>query len=68
MSIDPQKVFIKDLSYCKVSDENLTFKDLSDCVLIGADLSEDKNSYGYENAIIDDETKLPKNRKIIFEK
>ena len=62
ISINPQNVYNKDLSYASFDDENLSFKDLSGCNLIGADLSLDSNCYGYEFAIIDENTKLPSDK------
>lgn len=57
--LDPQRVYNKDLSHSKFDDDNLVFKDLSGCLLIGTDISLDKDCYGYENAITDETTKLP---------
>ena len=60
----PQRVYKKDLSYSKFGDENL-FGDFSDVDLRGTDISNETNGYGFENAIIDENTKLPmKDKKI----
>jgi hypothetical protein len=58
--IKPQEVYNKDLSYSKFDDQNLAFKDLSGCDLRGTDLSNELDCVGYENAITDDNTILPK--------
>ena len=64
INIDPQKVYNKDLSYTKFADHNISFKNFDGCILIGADLSEELDSYGFENAIVDKYTKLPNKKQI----
>ena len=59
ISIDPQTVYKKDLSYAKFSDANITFKSFAGCILIGTDISEEMDSIGIEDAITDETTKLP---------
>ena len=59
ISIDPQTVYKKDLSYAKFNDDNIVFKSFASCILIGTDISEEKESIGIEDAIIDETTKLP---------
>ena len=63
ISIDPQKVFMKDLSYSKFSDENIVFKSFDECNLSGTDISDEKDSTITENIIVDDNTKLPETNK-----
>ena len=63
ISIDPQKVFMKDLSYSKFSDENIVFKSFDECNLSGTDISDEKDSTITENIIVDENTKLPETNK-----
>ena len=63
ININPQTVYKKDLSYATFADNNIVFKDFNGCILIGTDISDEKGSYGYENAIIDEKTKLPMNKR-----
>ena len=56
--IDPQTVYNKDLSGAIFADHNFTFKSFEGCNIQGADLSDEKDSYGYDKAIIDENTKL----------
>lgn len=62
ISINPQKVYNKDLSNASFDDDNISFKDLSGCDLRGANIESDSNCYGYENALIDENTKLPNSK------
>ena len=62
-SLNPQMVYKKDLSYTKLSDENISFKSLAGVNLTGADISADLNCYDYDKAIIDDDTLLPSRKK-----
>ncbi|MBO4855670.1 pentapeptide repeat-containing protein [Candidatus Saccharibacteria bacterium] len=56
--IDPQKVYGKDLSHARFSDGAATFANFEGCDLTGCDLSEELESYGFDQAIVDDQTKL----------
>ena len=58
--INPQIIFNKDLSNSKLSDDNVIWASFKDVDLRGADISEEKESYDIEYAIIDDLSKLPK--------
>ena len=62
--IDPQLVYMKDLSNSRFSDANIIFKDFSNCNLRGTDLGDEKDSYGYERAFVDETTILPSTNKI----
>ena len=63
--INPQTVYKKDLSGSKFNDSNITFKNFSGCNLCGSDLSEEYESLtGLDEAIIDENTKLPKRRNV----
>ena len=63
ISINPQRVYKKDLSFSKFNDSNIVFKSLAGVNLTGTDISDDKNCYGFETAIVDSETVLPKRVK-----
>ena len=58
ISINPQTVYNKDLSYAKFNDSNITFKKFDGCILIGTDISQELDSTGIENAITDETTLL----------
>ena len=59
--INPQIIFNKDLSNSKLSDSNVVWASFKDVDLRGADISDEKESYDIEYAIIDESTKLPIN-------
>ncbi len=59
ISIDPQKVYKKDLSGCKFGDHNITWKSFKGCNLQNCDLGDEKESTELEEALIDEDTKLP---------
>lgn len=59
ISIDPQTVYNKDLSYSIFNDDNIRFKNLSGCNLSGTDISHERDSIGIEYAIVDENTLLP---------
>lgn len=61
IKIDPQTVYKKDLSYASFDDDNISFKSFEGCDLRGTDLSNEKESSIFIDAIIDDKTKLPHN-------
>ena len=63
ISIDPQKVFMKDLSNAKFSDANIVFKSFDECNLAGTDISDEKDSTLTDNIIVDENTKLPETNK-----
>ena len=65
INIDPQKVYRKDLSFSKFNDNNIIFKSFAGCDMRGTDISEEKDSYDLEYAIIDLDTKLPKSKQSI---
>ena len=57
--IDPQTVYGKNLSGARFSDDATTFGNFEGCDLTGCDIQEELESYGFDAAIIDSETKLP---------
>ncbi len=57
---DPKYVYNMDLSGSSFDDTAFILKDFSGCDLRGTDLSRESDCSGYENAIIDENTKLPK--------
>lgn len=59
ITINPQKVFNKDLSYAKFDDENIRFGNFRGCDLRGTDISHESFFEGLDEAIIDENTKLP---------
>ena len=59
ISLNPQTVWKKDLSYSKFNNRNFLFKSFKGCNLCGSDLSDAVDSYDFEYAIIDSDTKLP---------
>ena len=63
ITIDPQTVYKKDLSYAKFNDNNITFKSFSGCNLTGTDISEELDSIGIEDAITDENTKVNQSNK-----
>ncbi len=56
---DPQEIYQKDLSYSKLSDENVSWKSFDGVNLTGANIEMEKDSYDLDKAIIDENTKLP---------
>ncbi|MBP5656724.1 pentapeptide repeat-containing protein, partial [Candidatus Saccharibacteria bacterium] len=56
--IDPQTVFGKNLSGARFNDGATTFGNFEGCDLTGCDLSEELESYGFDQAIMDENTKL----------
>ena len=61
IQIDPQKVYKKDLSGCKFSDANIVWKNFDGCNLQNCDISDEVESKGFADIIVDENTKLPKN-------
>ncbi len=59
ISINPQKVWNKDLSYAKFDDENIMFGDFTGCILNGTDISNESFAIGLESAITDENTLYP---------
>ena len=59
ISIDPQTVYNRDLSYAKFKDDNIILKSFAGCNLTGTDISEELDSIGIEDAITDESTKVP---------
>ena len=59
ISIDPQTVYKKDLSYATFNDDNIVLKSFAGCIMIGTDVSQETDSIGIEDAITDETTKLP---------
>ena len=59
INIDPQLVYNRDLSNSIFDDNNFTFKSFKGCNLSGTDISKERDSVDYEEAIINDETMLP---------
>ena len=63
MKIDPQLVYMKDLSYSSFDDCNIVFRSFEGCDLRGTDLSNELESLTIDGALIDENTKLPYSRK-----
>ena len=61
--INPQTVYKKDLSNSKFCNRNISFKSFKGCNLCGTDLSDEKESYDIDQAIIDENTILPSRMK-----
>ena len=59
--INPQAVYNKDLSNSTFDNNNLIFASFDGCNLSGANLEKEKESLIFDNAIIDDATRLPEN-------
>ena len=62
IKIDPQIIYNKDLSNTILKDHNLVWVSLKDVILNGADIEDEKESFNLDEAIIDNETKLPINK------
>ena len=60
ISINPQTVYLKDLSNSKFSDDNIILKSFAGCNLSGCDISEETESIGIEEAITDENTVVPR--------
>ncbi len=60
---DPKYVYNMDLSGSSFDDTAFILKDFSGCDLRGTDLSQETDCSGYEEAIVDENTKLPKHAK-----
>ena len=60
LCFDPQVIHNKDLSNSKLGNHNMIWAQLKGVILNGADIEEEEESYDLENAIVDDNTKLPK--------
>ena len=61
--LNPQEVFDKDLSNAKFGDNAFVFTSLKGCNLSGSDISKESESYGFDQAITDEHTKLPPQKK-----
>ncbi len=59
LTFDPQKIYNRDLSNCILSDNNVMFGNFALVDLRGAIVSEETESIGFEDAIIDENTRLP---------
>ena len=59
---NPQEIFNKDLSYSKLGDHNISWCSFKGVNLCHADIQDEKESYDFDLAITDNETKLPKNK------
>ncbi len=59
LRIDPQKVYNRDLSGCTLSDDNVVFKSFKNVNLKGSNLEQETDSLDFDEAIIDENTKLP---------
>ncbi len=62
--INPQVVYKRDLSNAVFADHNFTFKNFEGCNIQGTYLGDEKDSYGYEKAIIDENTILPVKKQV----
>ena len=64
IKINPQKVYKKDLSNTTLSDANVRWGSFKGVNLCGSNVEDEKESFDFDQAITDENTKLPKKTKV----